>query len=1068
MTISISWSSAKWFHFALLLFFWITIPRSLFAQGVYAPALFPATQAGSQTIFPDPVQGTLHIVAVMVEFEPDTNRFTTGNGTFGPGSMPFLESPDITIDPLPHDKGYFEAHLTFAKNYFERVSGGLLNVEFQVLDDIFRLPNPMETYSPIGENPSSEPLGELARDAWQAVQESGNLNLNVQAGPDDTIAFVLFHAGAGRDIQLTGTSLTITPQDIPSVYISTDAFRRLFNDPSFSGFPIDNGNLLVTNTLILPRTLSRPGEDITGAPLVLQLSTNGMVTAQLGSHLGLPDLFNTQNGQSGIGRFGLMDGAGIFAYNGLIPPELSAFERMWLGWDNPFSIETDRTDPVELPAVSLREPNRTARHSISVDEYFLVENRHRDPQGNGVTLTIRRPDGSITQQTFTNADTTFIFQSQGFNELFEPGVIIDADNYDFVLPGGPTDGDDDDRTLNGGVLIWHIDEGIIRSRLARNEGINDDPNRRGVNLQEADGAQDIGQPTTIGFFDNPVNGSAFDFWWSGNNASVVTQTGTFTFFENRFGPDTTPNNRSNSGAPSFFEMLDFSDNLPVASFQIQRANPAGDTFRLFDELTLDDDQFFTPAGDSYWRSYPLSSLPFNDDQIILPSQTKLYFYNTQNRSLLESAGNTEGIQQPVFTNPTGMALGQKPDNPSGQIDATFFQFSGSNALPFWNFSVPAHNGFISSPEPTVLHFDGSTARALTDTETVEPNFFDVGLQQSESVAGYQSRIDRAGQFTFTTPSASASRSVTLPEAPFFRMFTGLAQTANGSFLSFLLTENQLLLAEEAADGEIIFTPLAQATVEWPAITDLNSDGFPNFLYVNRDENQLESKNRNGALDNGFPIRPPSGFEFRGTPLVADLDGNGELNLVVVGQSETSLNLFAYRPNGNPVDGFPLLVGGIQQRDDEPIHPIIHNQKLIAVSHRGDFKVWEFPDMSNVQWAGRFNTSTNNNVTALADQDGVSPPAFGVLNSDETYNWPNPARDETYLRFQLSSPGTVHVKISTLSGTLVYERTVESRGLQPEEFRIDTSSWGSGAYFAVVSAQVNGQTERKLVKIAVAR
>ena len=42
------------------------------------------------------------------------------------------------------------------------------------------------------------------------------------------------------------------------------------------------------------------------------------------------------------------------------------------------------------------------------------------------------------------------------------------------------------------MLIWHIDESIIQQRIASGRGINDDPLEKGVNLMEADGAQDIG------------------------------------------------------------------------------------------------------------------------------------------------------------------------------------------------------------------------------------------------------------------------------------------------------------------------------------------------------------------------------------------------------------------------------------------------------------------------------------------------------------------------------------------------------------------------------------------------
>ncbi|MDE2732574.1 MAG: hypothetical protein OXI38_14390, partial [Bacteroidota bacterium] len=53
------------------------------------------------------------LVAVRVEFKPDTTRFTTGDGTFSGLSWP-VES---RVDPLPHDAAYFEAHLAFLRDY---------------------------------------------------------------------------------------------------------------------------------------------------------------------------------------------------------------------------------------------------------------------------------------------------------------------------------------------------------------------------------------------------------------------------------------------------------------------------------------------------------------------------------------------------------------------------------------------------------------------------------------------------------------------------------------------------------------------------------------------------------------------------------------------------------------------------------------------------------------------------------------------------------------------------------------------------------------------------------------
>ena len=111
---------------------------------------------------------------------------------------------------------------------------------------------------------------------------------------------------------------------------------------------------------------------------------------------------------------------------------------------------------------------------------------------------------------------------------------------------------------------------------------------------------------------------------------------------------------------------------------------------------------------------------------------------------------------------------------------------------------------------------------------------------------------------------------------------------------------------------------------------------------------------------------------------------------------------------------------------------------------------------------------NNKITGLLSDADTIQPSFELLNEQETYNWPNPATDHTILRFQTADPAEIQIQITTTSGRLIYSRTLESRGGAPEEIEIDTSNWGSGGYMALISATANGSTERKLVKIAIAR
>ncbi len=1069
----IKWMSSATIGYALLVLFFLSA-NTLYSQTLEPSGILQnhSTVQGSQIS-----DGTLHIIAVMVEFQPDTNRFTSGNGTFEEGGLPYLDNTDVTIDPLPHDKSYFEAHLEFARNYYSTMSGGALNIDYHVMESVFRLPNEMKEYSPIGVDPSSEPLAEFARDAWEEVADSGNLNLDI--GPSDQVAFVLFHAGVGRDVELTGTILEKTPQDIPSVYISKDAFRRLFDDPSFSGFPIDDGNLIVENTLILPRTLTRAGEDVTGAEVLLQLSINGMVTAQIGSHIGIPDLFNTLTGESGIGRFGLMDGAGIFAYNGLFPPELSAWEKMHMGWAEPFNINYEQEEEIELPAASLRQPGSIGKIPISGSEYFLIENRHREPDQTGTTLTIQKPDGSIATQTFTNADTSFVFQQSDFSELLEPGVVIDVSNFDFALPGGPAElleetSEDENRVLNGGILIWHIDENIIQNRLAAREGINSDPDRRGVRLVEADGAQDIGRPTAIGFFQNEVNGSAFDFWWEGNDASVITSTETITLYENRFGPDTTPNNNSNSGAKSAFELFDFSDNLPVANVKIKHLNTGGDLYEIVESTRLGSFGFSTSADDPYWSRYPLSIVSLGQDresESLIPSRNSILYRFSQGDliGLSSTFSPPSPPQQPLISSDGEVfIIAPNPALQNQDFTVEFIERNPNGFSTFWEFDVEPNSGLISTPVSNILQLDGTDDRITMNTQIIEEGFYPSPGQRSEQINGYESSISNDGEISIITPSGQITTQINIPDQLYVRKHIGLIEDENGDFKTFLFLQNELFLFESTADGLDRKSIHNSGNMDWPALADVNNSGSVDFLFIDRSENQLIAKNLNGAVLSGFPIQAPQDVLFTGTPLIADLNGDGEYEIIITGQDQQSVNLYGYSSNGNRFEEFPLLIGGITNQTDDPVHPSLGGQYLTAVSHEGDLRVWRFPNAGTILWGSKYGNNGNNKLTGRQLTEPVASPEFGILNTAETYNWPNPASDETFFRYQTASPGEVQIRITTTSGRLIYDRTVQSRGNGPEEISIDTSNWGSGGYIAVVTATVNGETERKLVKIAVAK
>ena len=112
------------------------------------------------------------------------------------------------------------------------------------------------------------------------------------------------------------------------------------------------------------------------------------------------------------------------------------------------------------------------------------------------------------------------FSQQKINNYFE--IIIDSTevsrdnltkvvthvpNYDYGLPGS-------------GILIWHIDENAIKENKLNSRSINNNIAKNGIDLEEADGAQDIG-------FDSqflcvaPSLGLWSDFWFENNSQFIL-------------------------------------------------------------------------------------------------------------------------------------------------------------------------------------------------------------------------------------------------------------------------------------------------------------------------------------------------------------------------------------------------------------------------------------------------------------------------------------------------------------------------------------------------------------------
>lgn len=1032
---------------------------------------------------------TLRILVTMIAFQEDTDPRTSGTGSFDT-SQPKRKS----IDQSPHDLAYVQNHFTFVQNYFRKSSRDKLVVLPTVLDSVYRLPRKMQEYSPPRSSTTNAELGLLVNDAWRTVD-----SLTPGFPFQQYQSFVIFHAGAGRDIDLTSLyGYDPTPFDIPSVYMNLPGLRNIHGS-GYNGVPVSGGSFFVSNSIIVPESENREIPTVSGTAL-LQLGINGLLVASVGSHLGLPDLFNTKTGRSGIGRFGLMDGQSIFSWGGVFPPEPSAWEKQFLGWSDPLTVTPGETS-VLLPAVSLSDS--ILRVPINAKEYFLVENRNRDANRDGATVTMVR-NGVTVQRTWAR-DTSAGFNAFNQDSLY--GVVTDVDEFDFSLPGGVNT-----RTgeyFDGGILIWHIDENVIDVTYGSN-AVNANPDRRGVDLEEADGSQDIGQ--SYGFISagaGTEDGVPVDFWYAGNSSTLRQ-------ISNQFTPASQPNSMSNDGGNSHVYVKNFGVRGPRMQITVRVGDeqitpltgfPKSVPFRVKNNslAVVDRSGGLLIATDTL--SADNSAGP-NSYQRQQHGPSRLFGWNYDGSPLLPN-GHSSGFIVSASSQCTGSFHGKAITgdlDDSGSIDVLIGEngctaggtFTGGSmrawALTDVNndqladslFASPGNlSGFTTS---TVLSDSfiaaGTKAGAIqflrrNGERVSEISYFAddnnvVGLSLWDK-SGVYLEVRKSGIVAALTPygvldahqvSAEFSSSAAI----------ALLSTSFGKCAAVASTDGRVYLLDDSLEVLLGF-PLATGgeILNSPAIADIDGDGQKDIIVFSG--NRIYAINAAGAILNNFPVTVSTKKTILTSPIVADVDGNGTNDIVAVTQEGL---VAAYSKTGKLVPGFPLLAGTNGGSTPAVFYlpsPCLSciDIGLAVASDDGNVYAWRTGSLGvgsgippTQPWPQYMHDARNSGLDDSAP--GIVAGCLSCPVLSNAYNWPNPVRAEdgfkTHLRYYLTADATVTIKILDLAGDLVTE--LRGRGLAnfDNEIEWDVTNIQSGIYFAHLEAEGGGSAA--IVKIAVVK
>lgn len=510
----------------------------------------------------------VNLLVILIDFIPDDDPKTTGNGKFDFGEYDYFEVNGVrdsiqTIGSPPHDSTFFHQSIKAMQYYYQTASLGVLNsfnpfqeknFHFKIFphqaDTAYQMPQQMSYYWPDTEdwNLKTDRLIQYFKDAITTVDTTEFDNT-----PDiifsDYNHIMIIHAGSDWQHDVFWD----TPCDIPSCYFTLRDDSIAVNDSTY--FVKEGGNS--------PETISQ--DFYKNNHFVYGFgSINAELFHEFGHGLGFVDLYNTSNMYPAVGYWDIMDSGGFgsavlidtlqtppdsLVIEGILPTLPSAWSRV-LVWGQEFeSSDRMRTlnspTQIEISAAELKDvPHpQFVRIPINDKEYYLIENREVELDNLG-------------------APVIKLDEITGRVPLYPMNPETEQNNheYDYFLPTYDAYKEAD---TNGGLCIWHINDAVIYDEQVEIDGemysrfdanmINAVSSRRGVKLIEADGIEDIGNPYSYYPY-----GTCYEPFFR-TRPGTWTPTDTSRYHNYRFTPSTFPASLSSDGINSLIEVTDISN-----------------------------------------------------------------------------------------------------------------------------------------------------------------------------------------------------------------------------------------------------------------------------------------------------------------------------------------------------------------------------------------------------------------------------------------------------------------------------------------------------------------------------
>jgi M6 family metalloprotease-like protein len=957
----------------------------------------------------------IRVLAIRVNFKREVtdDPQTTGYGTFDLRTKAkFKEDEGHLIDPAPHNRDYFTKHMEALAAYYRVVSNGRLEVTFDVyprdVDSAYQLDSSMSYY---GLQAPEYGLGQFVYDALHKADGDSTLTLyNMAAGKDVYDAYMIFHAGSDQQNNMTGFGQD-TPGDLYTGYVKLGTPVSLVEGDS---------TLQISDAVVMPESPSQDGR---------VTALNAVMGHEFGHQLGLVDLYDTRTGMTQVGDLSLMDynGFGVnidlgetvpVLVQGVMPIFPDAWSRAYLGFVD--VVKVTSANNIKVLAAELDTNfNQVLMVPINANEYFLVENRRTDIDGDGVT------------NLKADSATDVILGPRS------PGNPANNREYDFLIPGS-------------GMVIWHIDE--LVARLDYNgDGIDNfnqnqlqlwnfasddrkwDNHHRFLSLVEADGIVDFGGYYYSGY------GRQSDFFEINGNAT--------------FGPNTNPPTIANNNAYTGITIGDISAALPVMTCDV----------RVEGGLTGWPNQVFA-------NSLPLVPADINGDnkdEILTAAGFFLLAYELDGSALFNPTPGHEIVVARDVLYGSGIVLDTLAV--MGQINRTQ-HFEKSLAVGDLNgdgfeevVGVTSGNTVVCFTTVT-LSFEGeaiklfeqpldgpaATAPMVLDYDQAIPGLEILIYNEQGDKLVFDASGNRLSKETLQRPFRVMSDS--LHRFEFVSLIEGAAGLdsvnagaaaadfdRNGTYETALVFSLGTMRINYAGDP-LFVNNIGGVVGSEMSVGDIDGDGYLEILFCG--DNRIYAYNHNGSLVSNFPIIVnriiPAGI-IKSSPMLADIDGDGKMEIFV---GTPNGELAGFNLNGDRIENFPKSTGGSIST------PVVFargggsTSAIFALTNEGGITAFAMPTPSKIEW----NTIYGNPRNFGSYERPLPTPTPIAEAIGYVYNYPNPAADKTTIRFSVRESGDVKMEFFNVAGDLVFDTHVAAIANTDNEFRFDCSRLAPGVYF----------------------